>query len=1169
MNVFELEATLTLKTTDYDRALSEAGSSAKDAGRSITDGFSGIEKEFENIGDSISDSFSNAFDAAESSAADAGSSIADSLADAGESFADAGSSAQEAGAEISDGMSEAGEETGNAGRSIKDVLSSIGSAFSEAGSSALNLGKSIVSSVVPGFNSIASAASGGAAMLGGLAGAAVAVGKGLVDAATSAAAFADDILTLSSTTGLSTDTLQEFKYMEDLIDVSVNTVASSMRRLTNNMDAAANGSTTASEAFDRLNVSVTDSEGHLRSTEEVFYAVITALGEVGNHAERDAIAMDLFGKSAMDLNPMIDAGSEKLAKLAQEAHEVGYVLSSEELSNLGGLQDSFDRLGKSFEALANNLGEKVAPAIQDFVDGVTGAMNNLNNALDNPEWASDMAGSPIVTFLSTLFGTWKSGAEDAEEATEEAVETLDGVDDSAQAAADAAAEFAAAWQDAFESATKSAAGTFGMFETAPEIVAGAAEQVTASLSEMASALESQGDYWNDYADNIRTAMERGVDQGLVQALSDGTAESARQLAQLATATDEEIANMNASYEEQQAAIENYASAVADAATGISTSTSDMSTDAQNMETAVTTATSNVESAVTTMTQTVTTQLQSAADGARTAGEMVGQGFAEGILSTADQVRAAAQTIADIARSTIESAMDIHSPSRVTHQLGVYTGEGYAEGIEDTERQVRDATQGVMDGVYDILVNGFASSRTNGDDPQTTGRKLIDAFLTGVEDPDPRISLNMAKGYKDLWANLQAVAEAQNAELSHIVYDGEMLVVEGAKLGIEQAEETIDGLVVTVKNREEAAKAVYDEGMDWLDKQVKYYDMSLADQIDAVEGMLSNFVEGSEQYNDLSDKLFELRWQKEKEDQENTEKWVKAVSDAQKDYVDGVEDFRDELETHYEEIENLQSEYYTAIADRTSALAETWGMFGEVTEVDPSEAMRASDIIANLKGQVAALEEYSDTLDSLAERGVGEDILSGLREAGPDNLEILRALNNATEDQLNQIVELYGEKFALAEEQATEELEPLLDETNAKIYEQVEEINRLYAEEAPDIVSAFDSALAEAFESGFAEAQDAALNAARGILDTIESDLGLSWNGSAFKVKQVAFADSAIGTATAATINASQSASQTAASGQPVTVAINLDGEEMGRAILPPLVSVAAANGTPITSDIYV
>ena len=81
------------------------------------------------------------------------------------------------------------------------------------------------------------------------------------------------------------------------------------------------------EAFKALKVKAVDPlTGKLRDSNDVFYEVVDALGKVKNETERDAIAMALMGKSARELNPLIEAGGwGKNAGACKDAHDMGYV----------------------------------------------------------------------------------------------------------------------------------------------------------------------------------------------------------------------------------------------------------------------------------------------------------------------------------------------------------------------------------------------------------------------------------------------------------------------------------------------------------------------------------------------------------------------------------------------------------------------------------------------------------------------------------------------------------------------------------------------------------------------------------------------------------------------------------------------------------------------------
>ena len=95
-------------------------------------------------------------------------------------------------------------------------------------------------------------------------------------------------------------------------------------------------------------------------------------------------------------------------------------------------------------------------------------------------------------------------------------------------------------QEAKESALQQIESTVHGFEQIAEIVPKSAQDVMA-------ALESQLVFMNQYGENMKAAQEKGVSPEVIAALSDGTAQSAAILAGLATASDEEVANINESF----------------------------------------------------------------------------------------------------------------------------------------------------------------------------------------------------------------------------------------------------------------------------------------------------------------------------------------------------------------------------------------------------------------------------------------------------------------------------------------------------------------------------------------------------------------------------------------------------------------------------------------------
>lgn len=202
--------------------------------------------------------------------------------------------------------------------------------------------------------------------------AAGAVAAGLGAVTYKAGAMADDLNTLSKQTGISTHDLQMYAAMADLVDVPVETLAKSQSRLKKSMLGASEGGSQL-KYFEQLGISVTDANGNLRDSNDVFQETIKALGQMENETERDAIAMAIFGKSANELNPLIeDAGAtyEKVATIMAE-HGLEPV-SQEELDKANEFKDAIDTIKLVFLQAVQIVGTKIAgylvPLMEKVVD---------------------------------------------------------------------------------------------------------------------------------------------------------------------------------------------------------------------------------------------------------------------------------------------------------------------------------------------------------------------------------------------------------------------------------------------------------------------------------------------------------------------------------------------------------------------------------------------------------------------------------------------------------------------------------------------------------------------------------------------------------------------------------------------------------------------------------
>ena len=207
----------------------------------------------------------------------------------------------------------------------------------------------------------------------------------------------DEYLTESQITNLPLETLQAMDYAAPLIDVDAETIKSAMVKITKAMGDASDGSSAAAEKFQELGVSITnEADGSLRSAEEVFYDVVDALGEMDSGTERDAAAMDLLGKSAQELNPLINAGTDAMRKYGEEAKQTGFILSKDQVAALGAVDDAYQTLQNTIEGVKRQVAADFAPAAQKAMELFSNAVQKAGEFLER---------SGLIENLSSILGS--------------------------------------------------------------------------------------------------------------------------------------------------------------------------------------------------------------------------------------------------------------------------------------------------------------------------------------------------------------------------------------------------------------------------------------------------------------------------------------------------------------------------------------------------------------------------------------------------------------------------------------------------------------------------------------------------------------------------------------------------------------------------------------------
>jgi TP901 family phage tail tape measure protein len=254
--------------------------------------------------------------------------------------------------------------------------------------------------------------------------------------------------------------------------------------------------------------------------------------------------------------------------------------------------------------------------------------------------------------------------------------------------------------------------------------------------------------------------------------------------------------------------------------------------------------------------------------------------------------------------------------------------------------------------------------------------------------------------------------------------------EGSKERIE-----IEKQIVRVKN--ELLKQQFENEKAYIDKRKYYNDLSLKEELELYESYIKKYKKGTEEREyyereiyrvkkEINDKLLEANNEYAQQVKEINERLQQDELKAKEEYEQKVKEINDRLA---EDEQKLTEEYEKAVEDRTKSLYSFAGLFDEIQRKND---VTGQGLLKNLADQVSAFKDWQANIVSLANRGIDEGLLQELRDMGPKAVDEIAALNSLSDEELQQYVQLWREKNALARTQAVNELEGMRQDTQAKI-----------------------------------------------------------------------------------------------------------------------------------------
>lgn len=213
-----------------------------------------------------------------------------------------------------------------------------------------------------------------------VAGAGVAVG-GLMALANGTSETAAGWLELSQRTDIGVESLQKWGYAAEMSGADIGKLEVGMKKLSDTMVDAQNGSETAKSAYENLGISM--EQLSTMTPEETFEQVMYSLADMEDGALKNSIGNDLLGKSFTELKPLLAEGSDGMEALKLKAEEMGIVMSEDSVVAAEGFGDSLDNVKVSFNGIKDKIVAELLPKLSELLEWFMTKMPSIQEFAGN------------------------------------------------------------------------------------------------------------------------------------------------------------------------------------------------------------------------------------------------------------------------------------------------------------------------------------------------------------------------------------------------------------------------------------------------------------------------------------------------------------------------------------------------------------------------------------------------------------------------------------------------------------------------------------------------------------------------------------------------------------------------------------------------------------------
>ena len=224
-----------------------------------------------------------------------------------------------------------------------------------------------------------------------------------------AADMADSLDDMAEKSGIAVRELSALRYAGEVVGTPLEALGTGIRKLSQNMAAAAGGAKEQSAAFKAVGVSIQEADGSLRSQDAVLGDIASKFAGYRDGAEKTALAIELFGKQGEALIPLLNQGAAGIAELRAEGERLGAVFGGDLAKQAANFNDNLKRIQLSSEGARLVVAGELLPTLNylttafiETKDGSDSLATSLGTGLRYVLETATLVASDVAFVLKSL-----------------------------------------------------------------------------------------------------------------------------------------------------------------------------------------------------------------------------------------------------------------------------------------------------------------------------------------------------------------------------------------------------------------------------------------------------------------------------------------------------------------------------------------------------------------------------------------------------------------------------------------------------------------------------------------------------------------------------------------------------------------------------------------------